>query len=543
MSAGANQLAYVSTRGRAALTFLLLLVPVGGLLLVLAVPALDLRWEHHPAHFWLVLSVAVVNVVLAVITSGAATARGDARLFLVSLALIASAGFLGLHALATPGVLLAGPNQGFNIATPVGLLLAAGLAAASATVSERQLSDRAMRWMRGALVVLIVAWAAGSVGGLGVLSGPPSTETPTALRLMAPVAIALYLFAGWCYFALYRTRRRTLPLAIAAAFVLLAEAMLAVAFGRNWQLSWWEWHLLMAVAFGAILVAARVEFRRTGSLTAAFGGLYLESTLARVDARYSAALGELVAAIRADEPLAPVLARLRADGVAADEVAVLERSARELARVDSLLSAYVGPRLAERLRQQPAMARLGGRETEVSVLFADLAGFTTFSQNRPAAEVIEMLNSYWEPIVPVVAGREGGWIERFAGDAIMVVFNAVDDQPDHPARAARAALAMRKAAAAIAAAHPDWPTFRIGIHTGRAVIGNVGADDQRSFAAIGDTTNVAARLQAAATPGQVLISQATYAELGNDVHTEALGPLALKGRAEPVPAYQLTALE
>jgi adenylate cyclase len=531
--------------GRVAATVALLLVPVAGLGLLLAVPELDLVWQHRPAHFWLVLTVALVNVILAVMTSEAATTRDDARLFLVSLALLTSAGFLALHALATPGVLLAGPNQGFTIATPVGLLLASLLASASAVIPDRRgaLSRSTMRWMRAGLILLIAGWAAGSLGGLGVLSDPPAGEAPTAIRVMAPIAIVAYLFAAVRYFEVYRRRLRTLPLAIAVAFVLLGEAMAAVALSQNWHLTWWEWHVLMAIAFGAILLATRAEYRRTGSLSAAFSGLYLEGTLARIDERHATALGELVAAIRSDEPLSPLLARLRADGMAEDGVALLERSARELARVDSLLRSYVGPRLTERLREQPALAQLGGRETEVSVLFADLAGFTTFSDDRPATEVIQMLNSYWEAVVPVVAGREGGWIERFAGDAIMVVFNAVDDQPDHAARAARAALAMREAAAAIAARHADWPRFRIGVHTGRAVVGNVGAHDQRSLAAIGDTTNVAARLQSLATAGHVLISEATRRELGTGARVESLGTLALKGRKEPVEAYELTDLD
>ncbi len=90
----------------------LLAMPLAGLALLLAVPELDVMWEHHPSHFWLVLGVAVVNVVLSVLTSEAASQRNDARLFLVSLAMLSSAGFLALHALATPGVLLDGAESG-----------------------------------------------------------------------------------------------------------------------------------------------------------------------------------------------------------------------------------------------------------------------------------------------------------------------------------------------------------------------------------------------------------------------------------------------
>lgn len=107
-----------------------LALPLLGLGLLLARPELDLQWEHHPSHFWLVLGTAAVSVGLAYLTNEAANRRADARLLLVSLSFLVSAGFLGLHALATPGALLPGSNAGFVIATPVGLFLAACFAAA-----------------------------------------------------------------------------------------------------------------------------------------------------------------------------------------------------------------------------------------------------------------------------------------------------------------------------------------------------------------------------------------------------------------------------
>src|SRR5215210_6448069 len=130
---------------------LIVAVPLGGLALLLLAPDTDFHWEHHPAHFWLVLSVSAVSVALGALTSEAATRRADARLFLVSLAFLASAGFLGLHALATPGVLLEGKNAGFTVATPVGLLLASVYAAWSAVdpLSPRVLAWR--RWLRWSL--------------------------------------------------------------------------------------------------------------------------------------------------------------------------------------------------------------------------------------------------------------------------------------------------------------------------------------------------------------------------------------------------------
>jgi adenylate cyclase len=519
-----------------------LALPLVGLALLLAVPSLDVHWEHHPSHFWLVLSVAFVDTVLGLAMSEAATRRDDVRLFLVSLALLTSAGFLALHALATPEVLVSEPNNGFVIATPIGLFLAAGFAAASAVQPEdgpRQLSRSARRWIRWALIAVLVAWASASLTGVSLLRGPAPSEAPTPLRVIAPVAIGLYGFAAIRYVTVYLRRRNPLPLAMATAFVLLAEAVLTIIVARSWHTTWWEWHVLMAIAFVVILLTARAEYERQGSVTGAFGGLYMERTLERIDQRQADSLGTMVDAIRAEAPLAPVIDRLHAEGASAEEVASLERSARELVRVDTLFHQYAGPRLADRLREEPSFADLGGRETDVTVLFADLAEFTTFSEGKPASEVIDMLNRYWEGTVPVVVEREGGLIERFAGDAIMAVFNALDDQPDHALNAARAALAMQEDTARTAAEHPEWPRFRIGLNSGLAVIGNVGATGQRSFAAIGDTTNVAARVQTIARPGQVLLADATYQRMRDRVRVEPLGPASLKGRTDPTDVYEL----
>jgi adenylate cyclase len=314
--------------------------------------------------------------------------------------------------------------------------------------------------------------------------------------------------------------------------------MIAVAFARPWHAMWWEWHVLMAVAFGAIVVAARMEYRREGSLTAVFGGIYLDSTLRRIDRHDAERLAEVVDTIRSGEPVDEVLARFRDEGMSREEAAVLERSARELSRVDELFHLYVAPQLAASLERQPERARLGGEERKVSVLFADLAGFTAFSERRPASEVIEMLNRYWAAAVPAVV-TEGGFIDRFAGDAIIVAFNAEADQSDH---ALRAALAIRSGTDRLAADHSSWPRFRIAVNTGPAVVGNVGADLQRSFTVIGDTINLAARLQARAQPGEVVIGPTTREDLRDRATVVPLGAAELRGRREPVASYRLVSV-
>jgi adenylate cyclase len=522
-----------------------LALPLAALALLLVEPDLDLRWEHHPSHFWLVLTVAGVNVGLGLVASEAAARRDDARTFFVSMALLASAGFLGLHALVTPGILLDHSTAGFSVAARVGLLLAACFAAISVLDTDMpvvRFLARHHRLVRAALGLVLAAWGIASLARLPLLDRPlPPDAVPRPLGLVALVGVALYGVAAVRYAELYRRRRRPLPLAVLVAFVLLAEAMIAVAFARTWHAMWWEWHVLMAVAFCAIVVAARVEYRREGSLTAVFGGIYLDSTLRRIDRHDAERIAEVVDTIRSGGPVDQVLSRFREEGMSREEAAVLERSARELSRVDELFRLYVAPQLAASLRRQPERARLGGEERKVSVLFADLAGFTAFSEKRPATEVIEMLNRYWAAAVPAVV-TEGGFIDRFAGDAIIVAFNAVTDQSDHAMRAARAALAIRSGADSLTADHADWPRFRIAVNTGPAVVGNVGADLQRSFTVIGDTINLAARLQATAQPGEVVIGPTTREGLHDRATVVPLGDAELKGRHEPVPIYRLVSV-
>ena len=150
-----------------------------------------------------------------------------------------------------------------------------------------------------------------------------------------------------------------------------------------------------------------------------------------------------------------------------------------------------------------------------------------------------MLNAYWAAAVPVIE-RAGGTIEHFAGDGVLTVFNAEGDQPDHARRAARAATGILEVTRDLAAAHLGWPIFRIGINTGSAVVGVIGTAARRSFAVIGDSVNTSARLQTAAEPGQVVIGRMTWELLDDPTAGEPLGPIRVKGKREPVEAWQLS---
>jgi class 3 adenylate cyclase len=514
-------------------------VPLAGLALLLGYPSLDVRWEHHPSHFWLVLLVAVVNATLGLSMSETARRRGDPRIFLVALAFLAAAGFLALHALATPGVLLEKGNAGFTIATQVGLVNAAVLAVASSLDLDGRFGHAVIRGqnvLRAVLVLLLVAWGVASLASLPPLDNPlVPEEAEGPLRAAALVGVALYVAAAVRYRRLYLASREPLPLAVLTTWVLLAEAMVAVAFGRNWQLSWWEWHLLMAIAFALVASVARSQQRKRRA-GGPFASLYLEQTVARANAAYANALGQLVDQRADADDVA------RRFGLSGEQAALVERAATRIRQLDETFRPHFAPQLADRLRHDPGAGELGGEEREVSVLFADLEGFTAYAESRPPAEVIDMLNEYWGTAVPIVLERHGGLIERFAGDAVMVVFNAQGDQPDHARRASAAALELQERTAALADRNRDWPRLRAGVNSGFAAVGYVGAEAQRSFAVIGDTTNTAARLQAAARPGEVVIAAATREALGDDAEVETMSPVEAKGKREPVAAFRLLRL-
>lgn len=260
--------------------------------------ARDALWESHVAHFWLVGGVAAAAAVVGLAIGEAAGRRKDPRLSLVALAFLASAAFLGLHALATPGVVLDRANGGFEAATPVGLFLASGFAAASsvdfgAASAERLLRNR--RSMTVALGALVLAWAVASLAGWPPLDTPidPAAFNPV-LTTLAALGAVLFGVAAWRYWRLYGRRRSLLLAATAMAFVALGEAMVVGVFARNWRLSWWEWHVLMAVGFLLVAYEAQTQLRREGGRAGLFDALALERTLSEVRADYRDALEGLV---------------------------------------------------------------------------------------------------------------------------------------------------------------------------------------------------------------------------------------------------------
>ena len=206
-------------------------------------------------------------------------------------------------------------------------------------------------------------------------------------------------------------------------------------------------------------------------------------------------------------------------------------------QVDDLLHRYVEPGVVDSILADQSKGELGGIQMEVSVMFADLTGFTAFSDQVEPAAAVALLNESFAAAVPVVR-EAGGTIVQFAGDAMMVIWNAPRPQPHHARLAARAAIGLQRATAHFAD-DPAHPRFRVGLNTGLALVGNIGTDELKDFSAIGDTTNLAARLQSFAAPGSIVIGPRTYELICEVATVRDLGPHGLKGKSAAVHLYEL----
>jgi PAS domain S-box-containing protein len=204
---------------------------------------------------------------------------------------------------------------------------------------------------------------------------------------------------------------------------------------------------------------------------------------------------------------------------------------------------YLPPALVDSLPDIEKV-QLGGTRQTISVLFADVRGFSTFSESQEPEFVVGVINRFFTVAAEAILLHEGV-IDKFMGDAVMALFNTPFlPQADHALRAARAALAMMYD---IRALHEQLPPDQhlwvgAGLHTGEAILGNVGSPDRLDFSAIGDAVNLAKRLQEIAGPGQILISQAAYQQIGRRAKVMPLKPVKVKGRQALEQIYELVGL-
>jgi adenylate cyclase len=439
-------------------------LPLLGLASLLLRSHLDPHFENYQLHFVVFGVVGVVAFLLGYAAGEAANRRGDARVLLLSLAFMATGGFMGLHAIGTPSVLFSADHAGFQIAIPVGLLVSAVFAVGSAFVDVRPgfapLVIRTRTLMRLAVLTVMGVWFVWTVANLWPLHGESSEAARnTLLAVTAIVGTIAYAVSAARYWSIYRRRWNLLPAAVIACFLLLSEALIGVAVTgeRKWHASWWEWHGLIVTAYLIIGFAAQREWRDER-----FRHLYLSTT-------------------------------------------------RE-------------------------------RRQDISVLFGDLVGFTSFSERSSPGEVATVLSAYWGIAAPLITRQFGGEVEKFIGDGIMAVFNSRGDQPDHAVRAARAALELQRKLAGVAEQHPDWPRLRVGVNSGEAVLREIGGEGYVAYPLVGDTINTGARLEGLAPVGGVMIGARTYGQLPDGTVVEPRAGLRIKGKDDAVDAYVLLAL-
>ena len=223
-----------------------------------------------------------------------------------------------------------------------------------------------------------------------------------------------------------------------------------------------------------------------------------------------------------------------------------ERRAREIRK---MFSSYVSKRIVDELIRDPSKAKLGGDRKEITVLFSDIRGFTSFSEKLQPEEVVSLLNEYLGAMTEIVFAHEGT-LDKFVGDAIVAFWGAPLSQPDHAERACRCALAMidklKQLQAKWAAEGKHVIDIGIGINTGDMVVGNIGAPGKKmDYTVIGDNVNLGARLEGLTRQynNHIIISEFTCNKVKDILAVNELGSVTVKGKQHPVVIYDLVGMK
>jgi len=207
-----------------------------------------------------------------------------------------------------------------------------------------------------------------------------------------------------------------------------------------------------------------------------------------------------------------------------------------------LLERMVSPAVIDQINLDSL--QIGGKHAEITIMFADIRGFTSFSEKQSPEELVAVLNHYLAAAAEAVLAEEGT-IDKFLGDAVMAWFNAPLPQPDHTLLAVKAALRLRTAVQVLHAKLPPEGqlSFGVGIHYGDVVLGLIGTEKRVEYTAIGDSVNTTKRIQENATKDQILISQEAYDKVKDQIEARPYGPMQVKGRSEPVEVYEVIGLK
>jgi adenylate cyclase len=236
-----------------------------------------------------------------------------------------------------------------------------------------------------------------------------------------------------------------------------------------------------------------------------------------------------------------VFALLAAQAGAAIDNVVAHAKIAEQALQRSALERFLSPDVAAMIVANPDI-RLGGVNRRVTVMFADIRGFTPMSENLEPGRAVEILNQYFTRVTEVIFDC-GGMLDKYIGDAVMAVFGAPISKGQDAANALNAAIQIQRLLIELNrdAAARQWPELRvgIGINTGIATAGNIGSPQRLDYTVVGDTVNTASRLMSNAAGGEILVAHSTAAETNGAFDLAPLPPLQVKGRTEPVQVFRV----
>ena len=207
-----------------------------------------------------------------------------------------------------------------------------------------------------------------------------------------------------------------------------------------------------------------------------------------------------------------------------------------------LFERMVSPAVIEQLN--PDSLQLGGKRVDITVLFADIRGFTTYSEKLSPEQLVSVLNRYLAAMAEAVLSQEGT-IDKFLGDAVMAWFNAPIPQKDHTLRAVKAALLLRQTVESLYLTLPkdSHLAFGVGIHYGDAVLGLIGTERRLEYTAISDSVNTAKRIQENSAKNQILISKEAYERVKNNIEVRHYAPMAVKGKSQPINVFEVLGLK
>jgi adenylate cyclase len=224
------------------------------------------------------------------------------------------------------------------------------------------------------------------------------------------------------------------------------------------------------------------------------------------------------------------------------QIFLISKERAERLQIKGMLDSYVSPEVVNILLKNPEKLTLGGEDRDVTVFFSDIRGFTSLSEGMSPQDLVSLINRYLSIMTDIIMENRGT-VDKYIGDAIMAFWGAPLDDPDHPFRACKASLEMIKALEELNKELPEGKKIDIGIgiNTGIATIGNMGSTKKKNYTAMGDTVNLASRLEGVnkVFHTKIIISEYTYERIKDRILARELDLIRVKGKKIPVKIYEV----